>query len=383
MDPAGRIGVMMKKLCQSLLLFLILPVLSLGAQEPRGLFDKEFRKEKLPDLAQKYRPQAEGADSLEKERNVIHRFLSEIPVSHLALYSIDTYSSLVNELKNKKMPTLGFSLVGHDGKLFVHRLLDGGPAHEKGLLRFDRIIEVDGQPVWKSNRLDWRSDDAALPDPPVHNLLCEEGETVTLLVERMPGTAFEVQVTSRRYSGFDAAKASSRIISFQGKRFGYIHFWYIHNTGPSRLLSEKIKGDFSKCDGLVLDLRGRGGSATMVSKMVSTLIKQWHPRPLTVLVDRTTRSAKEVLTYEIKERWLGLIVGERTAGAVIPARFKKVGRDSVLMFPSFTLGQYTHAIEGSGIEPDIPVRDSGPYSAGADPILEAGLLALARGTCRV
>lgn len=345
----------------------------------RHYYDREFRSGELLDIAGRFQPVAERAENLDVEREVIHTFLSEIPVSHLALYSRTTYRKLEYELRNQRMPTFGFDLQEVGGEMFVYRMLDGGPAFEAGLLRRDRVVALDGVPLEESERLDWRSDDAFLPDPPVHQLLCEEGDEVTLLVERRPGSRLSLKVEARNYSSFEAAGASCRIITCDGKDMGYIHFWYIHHEGPAELLRELTQGGFGRCDGLILDLRGRGGNAHTVNKMVSVLERTWHPRPLAVLVDAGTRSAKEVLTYKIRKKGLGLIVGECTAGAVIPATFKKVGEESVLMFPSFTLGRYTAALEGVGIEPDILVRDAGPFSAGADPILEAGIDVLASG----
>jgi hypothetical protein len=43
------------------------------------------------------------------------------------------------------------------------------------------------------------------------------------------------------------------------------------------------------------------------------------------------------------------------------------------MYPAFPLGKYTEQIEGKGVAPDVQADAAGPYSAGADPIREAGL----------
>jgi C-terminal processing protease CtpA/Prc len=86
-----------------------------------------------------------------------------------------------------------------------------------------------------------------------------------------------------------------------------------------------------------------------------------------------------VLAFEIRRRKAGALIGERTAGAVIPATFTKVGPDDVLMFPSFTLGNYTEWVEGTGVEPDVAVEVDYRYSAGRDAILEAALAELAAG----
>ena len=58
---------------------------------------------------------------------------------------------------------------------------------------------------------------------------------------------------------------------------------------------------------------------------------------------------------------------------VIPATFADVGYDTILMFPSFKLPRYTDLLEGKPVEPDVFVERAGPFSAGNDPILKAGL----------
>ena len=63
---------------------------------------------------------------------------------------------------------------------------------------------------------------------------------------------------------------------------------------------------------------------------------------------------------------------------MIPASFKVLTREDVLMFPSFVLGRFTKAIEGKPVTPDVEAADVLPYAAGADPILGAALHNLTR-----
>lgn len=341
-------------------------------------YDSEYAAEILPDLAAIFRPAANRAPGLTAEREVVHALLENIPSSHLALYSRATYRNLMNEMDNIRTPTFGCSLVDLEGRFFVGTVLEGGPADEAGLLRWDRVVAIDGVPVAGSRRLDWRSDDAWLDDPPVHLLLCENGDTATFTVESRPGEWREVAIRARVYSTIDAARASLRIFRLEGKRYGYVHFWFVHTQGPAEMLHELCRGGFADCDGLILDLRGRGGSSVTAFRMILALRESWHPRPMAALVDGGTRSAKEVIAHNIRKNKLGVIVGETTAGAVIPATFEEVGDRSVLMFPGSTLGRYTRLLEGNGVAPDFAAVDSGPYSAGRDPILEEALRILER-----
>ncbi|MFQ5748804.1 MAG: S41 family peptidase [Planctomycetota bacterium] len=339
-------------------------------------YDKGFRTSVLPQLALKYRPFALQAGGLNQERQVIHDLLARIPTSHLGLHSQATYRDLLDELANRPHPTFGVVLVERNEAYYVASVLEGGSAAMAGLLRGDRVLEVDEVPVEWSPRLDWRGDDAALPDPPEHFLVCrDEGDAVSLLVERTPGVRMGLRLEGAEYCAFEASQAGARVIEQGGRRFGYVHFWYIPFAGTTRLLTRLAREDFRNCDGLILDLRGHGGSAGAVFLLVSALSGDnpvWT-RPFVALIDRGTRSAKEVLAYELKKNHAGILVGEKTAGAVIPATFQEVGSDTVLMFPSFTLGRFTKILEGQGVEPDVEASDSLPFAAGADPILYRGV----------
>ena len=238
-----------------------------------------------------------------------------------------------------------------------------------------RIVSVDGVPIEECERLDWRSDDAYLTDAPVRRLDCEEDDEIQLEIERSWGEMTDLSVTASMYSAFEAAKASARIIENEQLRIGYIHFWFIHVRGVPQLLKEKLEGDFADCDALILDLRGRGGNGGVLKQIYAVLSGEnssWQ-KPVVALINQNSRSAKEVIAYELKKQNLALLVGERTAGAVIPATFKKVGPETMLMYPTFRLGKYTDTLEGHGVAPDIVVREPGPYSAGADPLIDAGV----------
>jgi C-terminal processing protease CtpA/Prc len=124
----------------------------------------------------------------------------------------------------------------------------------------------------------------------------------------------------------------------------------------------------------VLDLRGRGGSATEVTRIVQVVegYQKSTGRPVVALADRQSRSGKDVLIYEFKQRGVR-IVGEASAGAVIPASFGDVGHDTVLMFPTTRLSTYSDLLELKPVQPDVHVERSGLFAAGRDAIFEAGI----------
>ncbi|HSB12461.1 MAG TPA: S41 family peptidase, partial [Blastocatellia bacterium] len=353
-------------------------------------YDQRFRTDVLPKLLAQYSEKARRASSLREQREVTEEFLSHIPASHLGLVSKTTHRYVMYDLEGRIYPTFGFQLIEINSRYYAFTVLEGGPGSKAGLLPWDRVVTIDGVAVDQSPRVDWRSDDAFIGDdrdPPVHYLTTSPGDTIRLKVERRPGKFLEVTVPSEDYSAFEAAKASARVIKAGGRSFGYVHFWYVHLAGVPEMLKETFEGKFGACDGLIVDLRGRGGNGMAIAKIVDVLRadREARNRPIVALVDRQSRSAKDVLAYEFKNKGVARLVGEPTAGAVIPASFADVGHDTILMFPSFKLPRYTDLLELKPVDPDVLVQRAGPLSAGDDPIFTAGLaevLRLAKATTR-
>ncbi|MFT7667522.1 MAG: carboxyl-terminal processing protease [Planctomycetota bacterium] len=341
----------------------------------RWYYDEEFRTHELPSLASQLRERAHQAQNSKAERAVIKELLAQIPSSHLALISMETYKRVGAELASKPIPTFGLQLINLQGHFYATWVYEGGPAELAGVKRGDEVLSIDGVSPAQSSVLDWSTDDASLPDAEIHDLHAKDGDSIQLQLLRSTGIELTASIECASYCGAQASEASVRIVERNGQKLGYVHFWYMAFDTPSALLERVLTEDFAECDGLILDLRGRGGSAiecVRIKALLNLESGKWK-RPLVTLIDRSTRSAKEVIALEIKQEKVGKLVGERTAGAVIPASFRKLGGNAVLMFPWMTLGNYTEELEGKGVAPHQEVADKLPYSAGADPILDAGI----------
>lgn len=344
--------------------------------------DAEFRVRQLPALVERYRARAAAATSLRDQRQVVHEMLSHIPASHLQILSAGAHRAMMADLLQAPYPTFGFQAIGTGDRAYAAFVLEGGPAARAGLLMGDRLVTIDGVPLEDSKRLDWRTDDAYIGDerdPSVRQIIAGPSDRIALRVERRPGEFVNLTIAAEEYTAFDAAEASVRVIRSGGTSIGYLHFWYVHITGVPELIKRSIEGRLRNVDALVIDLRGRGGSAGEVTRIVNALeeYRKSTGRPVVALADRQSRSGKDILVYEFKQRGIR-IVGEASAGAVIPASFADVGFDSVLMFPAIRLGKYTDMLELKPIPPDVLVERAGVFAAGQDPILEAGLAEAAR-----
>lgn len=337
-------------------------------------YDEDFR-ERIDELAAPFILRAADAGSLAEERAVVDEFLAQVPVSHLGLLSERAYRSMFAELQREERWMYGFQLVRLPEGWFVDWVYEGGPADLAGLRRGDQVFRVNGVAPESSEILDWRTDDAALPDPPLHALIAEPDAVVEIMLRREAGRVGRLRLPAAPYSGWEASRASARVLEVGPYRVGFVHYWFVPMSDATRFLRELCEDRFADCDALVLDLRGRGGAAHEAFGMLRVLDREegdWR-KPLVALIHADSRSAKEVIAYELKRRGDAVLVGERTHGAVIPATFQEVGQGAVLMFPSTSLGRYTEAIEGRGVVPDVEVAYPLPWTAGADPILEAGL----------
>ena len=393
-----------RSICLLLLTLLACPALVAataeeGEYQPR-LFDtaarllsEELYQDTLPEghvdqVIERYRPQFQEVSSVVEERALLFDLLAQIPLSHLGLVSADAAEGLLAELSGEPEPSLGFKLVRYpDGGFYVDYLMEGGPGEQAGLLRHHRVLSIDGVPPQDSPRLGWRTDDAALPDPPVHGLKASLGEVVQFEIEKIdPETgersSIDIPVTVALHSTLDSARTSIETFPLtEGTDpdaagcLGYVHFWYVYISGMRELLLEGMEGPFAQCEALLLDLRGRGGSAMIVFAILNLFEGEnavWH-RPVVALFDRNSRSAKDMLAYEMKERGIATLVGERTAGAVLPASFLAIDDDHVLMMPTMALYSHSKLLEGNGVEPDVAVEVEVPVVPGSDPIFERGL----------
>lgn len=348
----------------------------------KRFYDKEGRAD-LPELAAPYLERAAQAKSLHGERLVVDEFLGHLDVSHLGLMSKAAYKSMMSELTTQKSWMFGFQLVALEQGYFVDWVYEGGPAEQAGLKRGDRVLAIDGVAPEDSERLDWRTDDSALPDPPLHALLAKRGDVISVFYDRVRGgERLTAEVEAAHYSGWEATRASVKTIDAGDQTVGYVHYWFIPMAGGSKLMRELCTQTFADCDALIFDLRGRGGAAheaMALIKMLDATEGIWR-KPLVLLVHDDSRSAKEVISAELQRKDSALVVGEQTHGAVIPATFSDVGSDTYLMFPAFSLGELTERLEGTGVTPDVPVAYPLPWTAGNDPLLSAGLIA-ARAWC--
>lgn len=335
-------------------------------------------------LVERYRDQARHAATPLEAHHVVNELLGELKTSHLALMEGSVYDrELAPEFAGKPTLRAGFEVELLGQGYFVGYVLEGSPAEKAGLRAGDEVLAIDGTKTPESPLLQEAGHDPGLDLPQAYVLDVKKNEPLRLEVRHAPGAAATtVSFEPVALSMLDAARASVRVIEKDGKRLGVVHLWHFMSSEMNSVLRQALKGPLAGCDGLVLDVRGRGGRANVIWEVQSNFTGKnplWK-KPVVVLQDHGTRSAKEIFAWSWKKKKdLGKIVGERTLGAVIGCGFKKLFDGSVLMYPAQDVRPMTKGepLEGHGVEPDVPVETGDlRFRNGRDPILERGVSVL-------
>ncbi len=335
-------------------------------------------------LKDRFRDEARRASTPVEAHRVVNKLFAELKTSHLALMEGSVYDrELGPEFRNRPTLRAGVDLDELGGRFFVSSILENSPAKDAGLLIGDEVLTINGKPPAENPLLEDGGHDPGLFYPPSYVLktLSQEKtpEEYTFVVRHEAnGPKHEITFKPITTSMVEAARSSVRVLEVQGKKLGVVHLWHFMTPAMNAVLKEALDGPLAKCDGLILDVRGRGGRADVIWQVMSHFQgdspNRWK-KPVVVLQDATTRSAKEIFAWAWKGKNLGKIVGQRSAGAVIGCQFKKLFDGSVLVYPAQDVRPMTKGVslEGNGVEPDVAVNPGDlRFRKGRDPILEEG-----------
>lgn len=107
-------------------------------------------------------------------------------------------------------------------------------------------------------------------------------------------------------------------------------------------------------------------------------IRRAWTRPVCLLVNEGSKSGKELLAYYFRKAHRGLIVGSRTAGAVMAGR-PFVMADGNLLYVAVNDGLVDgKRPEGNGVVPDLEVPFRVEYAEGSDPQKASAISAIVK-----
>ena len=333
-------------------------------------YDKSMRGLDWEAVAARYRPEARKAKNSGEFGAVVNRMLGDLHTSHTGYYTDDDMeyyllkSLFHNDFEDTQMTHIGVMGTERDGQFTVIAILDGGPAAEAGVKYGDRILDVEGRPFTT-----------------VGAFKGHEGKPVQVAIDRPGKGRMTLSVTPVRQNPqrafLVAMEKSVRVIERGGKRYGYVHLWTMTNNRIRDAFEAAVLGKLSNTDGLIVDLRdGFGGHPFGFTDVLFRPDITWtqkarsgqaltsrtgYGKPLVVLINEGTRSAKESFAYQIKKTGRGTLVGTTTAGAFLGAGGFPIGSDGYLELPVVDLELDGKRLEGVGVAPDIRVEADDSY----------------------
>lgn len=359
----------------------------------KNFFDAAFVQEQFPALKTRYAAKLEGVTDSAEFAQLINAMLSELHSSHTYYLTPEDYEyyqlvslfsgiPAVKELLHGKdditYTTVGIITQVLEGKNFIVSVLAGSVAEKAGLLAGDEIIAVDDKAF-----------------QPVMSLQGKAGKDVRFSIRRTADAeAQEIKLVpvelSPKTEMLEAEKNSIKLIERDGKKIGYIHIYsYAGSEYHDALLDAISWGSLQHADALIIDLRyGLGGADPSYLNIFNTRVPvmtswdqsgkqydydpQWR-KPAAYLVNRFSRSGKEILAYGAKKYGLATVIGEKTAGAVVGGSPFPLSNGDLMYLAARNAEVDGEKLEGVGVSPDVEVPMDIRYSMGKDKQLDTAV----------
>ncbi|MFN6962694.1 MAG: S41 family peptidase [Pyrinomonadaceae bacterium] len=355
-----------------------------------------------------YLPKARAAKTDDELHAILRRMLGELHLSHFGIFPKEIATRAAGSAG------IGVELKMIGGDAVVWRVDPSSTAAAAGLKPGAVVRGVDGKQVSEilkpledsfagrqlSERLKRvyreRTIEAAIsgaPETPVSLVIVDERD-----MER------KVEAVRKRFEGElsqPLGNFPAQQVIFESRRLegniGYIRFnmWVMPQIQKIRTAVR----EFADARGIIFDLRGNpggiGGIASAVAGMLSekdfslgsmtsrsgtirfAVFPQKEPflGKVAILTDHGTGSTSEVFAAGMQEAGRAVIVGETSAGAVLPSVFEKLPTGAIFQY---VVSDYRSPknilIEGRGVKPDIEVAaDRAALLAGRDAQLEAAV----------
>ncbi|MDP6446397.1 MAG: S41 family peptidase [Pirellulaceae bacterium] len=277
---------------------------------------------------------------------------------------------------------LGIELKAEGNSLLIVNVITGGPAHEAGMRRGDRIVEVDRKTM-----------DDVTTDEAAEMLRGVEGSTVDVVIVKQDQSSQQVRMMRRRVDvpsieevqliDRDAGVGYFKLTSFQKNTRNDLDraLWQLHRQGmrslivdvrnnPGGLLPAAIEvADRFISRGIIVSTRGRSPNEDF--DYHANGAGTWRV-PLLVLVDGDSASASEIFAGAIRDHDRGDVVGQRTYGkgsvqGIFPLSYSRAG---VRLTTAKFYSPAGHAISDRGVVPNVDVQIRRKAVAEKDPASE-------------
>jgi carboxyl-terminal processing protease len=373
-------------------------------------FDPTFGGVDWKKVGENYRPLALAAKTNQEFHAVLNQMIGELNQSHFSIYTPEGEQ----ELTKCNDGIVGADVKIVENKVLVTRLESNSPAEKAGLKMGFEIVKIDNRsipeillPVETSFTGRKLSDTLkqTYRERTLNRILCGKPET-TIKIEALnkQNKSQSFSLTRTAYNG-EIDKVAEGLppfkLLFEAKRLpsniGYVSFNVWLPKQANRVRDAIVSMRDTK--GIIIDLRGNsGGQGNLVNTVGGVLFSDrvsfgktktrfggydfWaipqenvYDGKIVILTNNGTGSTSEIFAGGMKDLGRAEIIGERTAGAVLPATIEKLPTGANFMYAVADYRTPTGVLlEGRGVTPDIEVRLTRPsLLEGRDLQMEAAI----------
>ena len=296
------------------------------------------------------------------------------------LNSLDPYTNYFSEaqVENYRFNTegkyhgIGAGIKFIDGLPTISEMFEESPAYKSGLFIGDQIVGISGKTVKGKSQDEVNAMMEAPGEEKLDLLIKRPGENKETTISVTRG---EVDVPNVPYSGMVSDK------------IGYINLTIFTDQAGAHVASalQTLKKEHPEMSGLILDLRDNGGGLLREAVNVCNVfipknelvvttkgkVKEWDRAfktlqggvdekiPLTILVDKGTASASEIVSGVIQDYDRGVVIGQRSYGKGLVQNTRPIGYNSQVKLTTakyyIPSGRCIQAVEYENGEPkNIP-----------------------------
>lgn len=327
----------------------------------KNFYCASFVQDSLPIISKEYLVKFKNVKLLDF-KPLMERFLMRLGSSHTEYLTPQDphYYQLAATFRapDIKYPTIGVVTKGLDNRTYVISVLPGGAAEKAGLLFGDEILSVNGKPYQA-----------------VESFRVKNGSSVKVKIRRgenIPDQTIDIipELLDPIQESLRAQELSMRIDTIHKHKIGYIHIYHYGGSQFQESLENALLwGELHNADAVLIDLRfGLGGAdpsyLRLFDKQIPVLTSvaqdgskktydpQWR-KPVAYLVDRSSRSGKEILAYAARKYGHALVLGDTTAGAVLGGSLFSLSNGDRLYLAVMDVSVDGERLEGRGVVPDV------------------------------
>lgn len=285
-------------------------------------FDVDF--EEWDSLVAERSAEVKAAQTKEELAKILDQTLEGFPISHLGIFAPST----VKQQRSGLRTGLGITIhPREEGGGFVSYVLANSPAERCGLKKGDVLISIDGEPMLDINQLageigqkrnlSWKRKDKVLSCEIVYApFSLSEPSTMTWIRDdvaliRIQSFQKGFYKAARINRFFNKARNAKAIVIDLRNNRGGLSFYSRHLaskiTAPRETFAQRAAGQ-------------RASTAARYKAVHPLPFSRAYKGKVVVLVNSLSASAADIVPAFVAENSRGIVIGQRTSGALLLAR---------------------------------------------------------------